>query len=580
MVPRIRQFIIPALFLVLFRHYAFAEKCTVCHKESFRFSAFHSPYTVSCEQCHGGNPDAENKETAHFGMEAYPGRMATVKKSCGQAGCHADLVPLVENSIMNTVDGMISVTRKVYNEQKEDNKSLKMSDRLDNQGADSYLRKLCVSCHLGSERKNHSQSFRDRGGGCSACHLQTYQPLKVIEGLSDNPDITGFNKTHPTLSVAISNDRCFGCHARSGRISLNYRGLAEVESLDESRIDDFRRLYDGRLVEKKAEDIHSTAGMVCIDCHTAAGLMGTGKRVEYLRYQTDIQCGDCHNESLKTRRFDQLDPRERKYVALYRDRIPLPSMDSIIVTEKNESPLFHMQQRGDKRILYSKNSGKEMEVPVMKKEYYHQTDGHERLSCDSCHTAWAPQCYGCHVTFDPSGEQWDHTQGKLTKGRWVETRWFVKSELPTLGVFEEETITTFVPGMNLIVKKSPDAEPFEKRLFSATSAHTTQKGSRDCESCHRSDLALGIIRHSVAHPEQKQWETPIGWIEESSKKPGSATKPKDRSLNSEEIKRIKMVGTCLECHLKDDKIYQSFKHSLKNRVSACRVDSSRSFLQK
>ena len=27
--------------------------------------------------------------------------------------------------------------------------------------------------------------------------------------------------------------------------------------------------------------------------------------------------------------------------------------------------------------------------------------GHERLSCASCHTAWAPRCVACHTTFDP-----------------------------------------------------------------------------------------------------------------------------------------------------------------------------------
>lgn len=142
-----------------------AEQCTTCHKESFKFSPFHSPYVVSCEQCHGGNPDSDIKEIAHFNLEAYPGNMQTLSKSCGQARCHAELIPMVENSIMHTVDGMISVTRQVYQENKPDNMAFDLGKRLDNEGADQYLRKLCVSCHLGSERKNHEQSFRDRGGG-------------------------------------------------------------------------------------------------------------------------------------------------------------------------------------------------------------------------------------------------------------------------------------------------------------------------------------------------------------------------------------------------------------------------------
>ena len=54
--------------------------------------------------------------------------------------------------------------------------------------------------------------FRD--GGCVACNLEYPQKSEKID--------------HPRLTVEVDNRRCFGCHSRSGRISLNYLGLAEV----------------------------------------------------------------------------------------------------------------------------------------------------------------------------------------------------------------------------------------------------------------------------------------------------------------------------------------------------------------
>lgn len=520
--------------------------------------------------CHGGNPQAIHKETAHKGMEAYPGRMKTVNSTCGQSGCHADLVPLVENSIMNTLDGMLTVTRQVYEDEDPPHQNRTVAERLTNTGADSYLRKLCVSCHLGTERQNHSQSFRDRGGGCSACHLQTYVEKKVEKGVFDDPNITGVGKTHPSLTVKISNDRCFGCHARSGRISLNYLGLAEVETLDKSRPKDFGYLYDRRLVERKQADLHSEAGIACIDCHTANGLMGTGPRVPFLRDQADIKCNDCHARQVPTATIDQLNPRDRKYFSLYQGHTKTAPPDRIVLSQQKKSPLHHVYEKGQERYMVSKISGREMKIPFTSDAYYHEISGHERLTCDSCHTAWAPQCYGCHVEFKPEQQQFDHTQRKRTAGRWVETRWAVESDLPAMGVVNNDKITTFVPGMNLMVKKSPEAKTFEKRIYSATSAHTTQKVARSCKSCHQSDAALGIIKEWTTHSKIKEWRTPKGWIEENQKKPGVGTKPGDRSLNREEIARVRKAGQCLNCHQPDDKIYLNYPTALKNLTPSCK----------
>ena len=154
------------------------------------------------------------KKTRHIGgLKLFPGRMASLDRTCGRSGCHEVQVQRVRTSVMHTVDGMLETTRRIFGEEQPmDHHHLELSKRLDQTGADSYLRKLCVSCHLGNERRKHGQSLKDRGGGCVACHLEYPQQSEKID--------------HPRLTVEVDNRRCFGCHSRSGRISLNYLGLA------------------------------------------------------------------------------------------------------------------------------------------------------------------------------------------------------------------------------------------------------------------------------------------------------------------------------------------------------------------
>ena len=58
---------------------------------------------------------------------------------------------------------------------------------------------------------------------------------------------------------------------------------------------------------------------------------------------------------------------------------------------------------------------------------------HSSLSCNSCHTAWAPQCVGCHTEYQPGTEGFDLLANKDTDSTWVEYHGEFFAELPTLG---------------------------------------------------------------------------------------------------------------------------------------------------
>ena len=135
------------------------EQCLSCHIENSGMSTFHNPEEIRCTFCHAFKANAKTKEKAHQNLEAYPGRMQTVEQSCGQSGCHAELIPLVKNSLMNTLDGMLSTTRRVFGEKHKKQIQPDLNQRLSEKGSDSYLQKLCFSCHLDTARKNQQQNL-------------------------------------------------------------------------------------------------------------------------------------------------------------------------------------------------------------------------------------------------------------------------------------------------------------------------------------------------------------------------------------------------------------------------------------
>jgi hypothetical protein len=340
---------------------------------------------------------------------------------------------------MHTGRGIVGVTRQVIDESVEPNHA----DNLQSLGhsvADSMLRKQCASCHIGQTKTEHRHDVMwDRGGGCLACHVSDYP-----------------GNAHPALTADVSDARCFGCHSRSGRISLSYAGLAEVDVAAEPDDHDGLRLPDGRHVERMSADVHYLSGMSCVDCHTSVGLMGSAGDALHQRQAVDISCADCH-----------------------------------LVTGKNATPLWHVELRDDGAWLHTKNTGTILAIPAADPAHHAQDKNHERLTCSTCHSQWAPQCFGCHMEYDSSGEQWDHVDRAVTPGRWDNQRWNVQNTLPALGVNGSNHIELFVPGMIMTITH-PDLEE-EKfvRLFAPLSPHTTGR-SRSCKSCHRASEALGL----------------------------------------------------------------------------------------
>ena len=549
------------------------ESCTACHQMS-GLSKSHNPENIGCYSCHLGNAFTLNKKAAHKNMILIPGSLSDAKFTCGTSQCHPDIVPRINNNIMSTMSGIVSVNRFVFDESGSPSvqshvKELGFSD------ADSHLRNLCASCHLGNEKVELGPiNELSRGGGCNACHLSySSEANEQIKNYLKAKDKTKhFPQVHPDINLEVSNDHCFGCHSRSGRISTNYEGWAETLKSENEVADknNYRVLMDGRVFQKTKSDVHFQKGMDCIDCHLAQEVMGDGNLYLHKEDQVKIQCVDCHSYQTKNKvSYEELDYESRKIVDLRKSR---KENQDFLITEKSKLPLTNSYINAlNQKYLVTKKKNDSLSL---KPPAFICTEGkaHQRLSCNSCHTEWVSYCIGCHTEYNPSEDGFDLLANKDIKGSWTEYTSDFYVDYPALGVRKDkvsgkETIETFMPGMIITIdkmKNQKDKKIF-KRLFAPTFSHTINKNGRSCKSCHNNSLALGYGKGELNYlvKEKKgEWnfkpefsllqqdnlpkDAWIGFLQ--TRNETSTTRTNTRPFTVDEQKRILLVGACLTCH--------------------------------
>ncbi|HVU33124.1 MAG TPA: multiheme c-type cytochrome, partial [Opitutaceae bacterium] len=564
------------------------EGCLTCHVAMSGLGKSHDPATIGCASCHLGDAYASDAPRAHAGMVRVPGNLADAPRTCGQTGCHDAIVPRVQRSIMTTFAGVIAVDREAFGEAPNHGAAGPPDiTGLGHSAADTHLRQLCASCHLGQPKTEWGpNSEATRGGGCNACHLtydrEAARQLVAYDRIGARPGMTG-PTAHPSLTIAIPNDNCFGCHSRSGRISTNYEGWMELRTdppAAEAHRPIYRQLADGRFFVRAGADVHAEKGMDCIDCHTANETMGKGMAVARKYDQQQVRCEDCH-----TRQFATVDPRgvDSETEKLLQLRGAVPAAGTRLGTTASGEPLANVWVTGGAGELRRKRTGQSLPLrpPVAACD---AGKGHARLSCESCHTAWTPRCASCHTSFNPQAEGFDHLRQEFGPGAWEETAGDYAAAPPTLGIRKvgpgdaasAGVVDTFAPGMimDLDRNRDPAKKPdvVFRRLYARVAPHTTRREARSCASCHADPVALGYgegeLRYEVSGATGRWRFTPrhaaladgrpadawIGFLE--TRTDVASTRPDVRPFTADEQRRILAVGACLTCHAGDSPVMQ------------------------
>ena len=515
------------------------EMCLSCHK-SEKLDPAHDTRTLGCSPCHLGDTLAIDKEKAHKGIVKNPGDLRVVEKTCGIEGCHAPDVKKIKNSLMATNRGILSTLLYYWGEAENQNGDFSVEELL-NSGRTSlaldYFRKLCATCHLWKPKGDLPGFFGTKGGGCTACH--SVMPPGQVKTEDDK-------KVHPFISKKIPVENCVRCHNRSGRIGISYTGIYESENYGTPyKNGEMSKLIlpGNRYYLELPPDIHYKQGLGCIDCHTRNEVMGDGKRYAHYEEQLEIKCESCHPAS--------------------------QAEGAKIGTTRKNDKMTNIEKKGNDFVLVNRFTQKKQPLKAAKPGIC-VFKGHKRLTCESCHSGWVPQCYGCHVKRDMRETHLDKLSMEETAGWWQEGRSYLRYEKPILAVWDNE-IVVVTPGcqdiVTLVDKEGKADKRFNRLTMAAINPHTTQAKGRSCEDCHADSKTLGLGSGTVSYENDKWFFTPasggvttelgttppldaFGTLDGIALQHGS--RPDLRPFNRVELERILRVGLCLECHKKYD----------------------------
>ncbi|MBU0483963.1 MAG: amino acid ABC transporter substrate-binding protein [Proteobacteria bacterium] len=523
------------------------EMCLECHRTE-KLDPAHDSKIMGCSACHLGDPLSFEKEKAHRGIILNPGDLRVVETTCGVEGCHGIDLPKIKKSLMATNRGILATLRFYWGEAENQNGDFSVEKLLasgETSVALDYYRKLCATCHLWKQKNDLPDApafFNEKGGGCTACHH-----IKGKTAPGDDP-----KKTHPLIIKKVPLENCVRCHNRSGRVGISYQGIYEAEGYGtpyEHGGPSTKQLPGNRFYLELPDDIHHRKGMACIDCHTRDEIMGDGTNYAHYEEQLEISCTSCHSKQPGT-------------------------------TRKNKQ-LNNIKKDGDSFVLISKLDDQKHPLKEPKKGVCDYAL-HKRLGCESCHSGWAPQCYGCHVKRDMRETHLDKLTHEETPGWWEEGRSYLRYEKPMLAVWKDKVVIV-TPGcqdiVTLIDEQGKPDKQFNSFTMAALNPHTTQTGGRTCDDCHASPKTIGLGEGTLWR-ENEQWhftpllqgiETPAGptppmdgYVDLNGKPLQKSARHDLRPFNRQELEQILRVGLCLECHQDyNDQAFRAYTPELK-----------------
>lgn len=509
--------------------------------------------------------DAVRPERIRF---VNPGDLRVAAETCGATGCHGDIVARVLRNPMATFAGDHRLLLYRSGAQAgpdatvgiqavdgpaegagagpgtvpslaalEDPTPLAAGEADPAQYMRHYMVKRRGQCHLWSFGTNDGTGLY-RSSGCTACHM-VYDDGGV--SVSADPNAAAAPGPHPLvheLTTAIPSAQCGHCHFEGGRIWPSYQGIRESSGRPDldppgvmRRAEPWYGSQPGFYLEREDRDdpddaatppdVHFTAGMWCVDCHTGAEVHGDGRLISESSAALEVTCETCHGTAKAT-----ADGRTAAGRPMERIRV--------------EGATVRLVRRAD---------GEELDVPQLKTSMESAPAGSalhgahadlgtegfnhsERIQCYTCHSGWQPSCYGCHVTVDLSRPGTSLLTGARSDGEAREDRERVVTDALVLMLDTRGRIAPSMPAEKVFLTvRGPDGQLVLDRKVRRSSGgapghgqrpinpHTVQRSPRNaaCSTCHpladgsnaaavRGVAGLGTGRFRVTDGDGVTWD--------------------------------------------------------------------------
>ena len=530
-------------------------KCLVCHSE-IENATENMGFDLDCTFCHGGDPNSEIKEIAHvlptlpvimdktvapldydlpYQQFVNPSNLRVVENTCGachpfkaenvlksmmataaghyagglyQNGVQKTKTPIYGTFAVSDVDGVVPFEKGAV-EHLDDLITYDPSgDPLDNATHFAAVPgQACARCHLWSRGKGYRGAENANGtyraDGCVACHMPY-----ADNGLSQSADMTidhtqtGHPRMHK-VTKEIETAQCVHCHHRGARIGLNFTGRAQMPpglpngpGFPGTTDEKFNSNYHYSVDSVNPRDVHFERGLDCIDCHTARGIMGDGNIYGHMDQATKIECRMCHGlpgELPTMLDHDQI-PLTNTYFEDGQAKL-VEKVDGIVHTIPMVKDLVDPASPS-----YSANA-----ACAMNGNHIKEKGG---LECYACHSAWTPNCFGCHFERDERFTGLNLVTRQTEVGRVKTNNKVFETFRPFfIGPNSEGRVAPYlVACMPIADVTAPDgtkildfqmpstAKGLSGLAMNPVQPHTVQGTGnvRTCAECHRSPASLGM----------------------------------------------------------------------------------------
>ena len=355
------------------------------------------------------------------------------------------------------------------------------------------------------------------------------------------------------FTTAVPSVQCEHCHNNNG-IGNEFEGLfahtARLSSgFSKTGID--KPVLYGTEHEFLLPDIHRERGMDCIDCHVGTDFKGAPSGPE-LHSGVEIRCENCHGTPSKTPEamlVIESDSRTKRLLAsnaLNPNLKGKVKLGDLVLVNSGGAPLSHIKKEKDKWILFSKVTGKKHTIPLLAEKQpvvAHKIKRHmEAIECHACHARWSTGEWGMNIIrkdnlnfkkwedwnfSDPTLQDilWKKDQMNVGMIDWLSAKWMgnqiTGSKIPGvfINLFTETDWNTMILGKNQRGKYSimkpryqyffTDSYADKESVKKSTRVAITQDGGpglillphtphtirtivRPCESCHDSEISLGL----------------------------------------------------------------------------------------
>ena len=393
--------------------------CVTCH---IGVGDMHRSENVrlGCTDCHGGNADCLTKQGAHvhpkepeswpgsanpvrsytllnhespeFVRFVNPGDLRAAPESCG--GCHASIVLQVQKSMMT--HGCMLWNAALYNNGSIPNKRAAYGESYSHEGIGQRLQTVPPPTE---DEINYKSVMRYLD---PLPRFERQQPSNVLR----------FFERGGRFRPEVGNPE---------RIKEIYRG-ADRKTPAQIRIEEAMVAHERNGLPVHMLDIHMERGMHCIDCHFIQDMHGNTKLYGEVRAAIEITCIDCHGTTdryatlrtsgpasdtsspeggrdLRTLRT----PSGKRRFVVQGERVYQNSMveenltweiKQTKATVDPQSEHYNVLSAFAKTVRRADDGAVEWGGSTRPEACAHRDN---LMSCISCHSAWNPSCFGCHL---------------------------------------------------------------------------------------------------------------------------------------------------------------------------------------